>query len=105
MTDGGSPGEQEAARDLAVVVEEIASIGQLKDFLNGIRSQLNDKVAPPIYALTAMNYIFRQAKLYELFDKDNREVAREIWLALQQSGLHLRRPPLLFADDDPSTAT
>ncbi len=92
--DGGTP----------VVVEEIKSVSELKEFLLSIKNQLNEKIAPPIYALTAMNYIFNQEKVYDLFDNDNRELAREIWLALQQSGLHLRKPPLLFAEDDPSAA-
>lgn len=87
-----------------VTVEEIKSVSELKEFLLSIKNQLNEKVAPPIYALTAMNYIFNQEKVYDLFDNDNRELAREIWLALQQSGLHLRKPPLLFAEDDPSAA-
>lgn len=88
----------------SVVVEEIKSVGELKEFLLSIKSQLNEKTAPPIYALTAMNFVFNQAQIYELLDNDNRELAREIWLALQHSGLHLRKPPLLFTEDDPSAA-
>ncbi|NLF24452.1 MAG: hypothetical protein GX589_02180 [Deltaproteobacteria bacterium] len=72
----------------------------LRDFLLNIRDKMTEKSAAPIYALSALNYVMNSAEIYELLDNENKEIARDIWLRLKQSGLQLKDPPLLFAEGE-----
>lgn len=84
----------------ALNFEAIASKADLKAVLLNIRDKMEEELAAPIYALSAMNYIMTLPEIYTWLDNENKEVARDIWLRLRQSGLQLRNPPLLFAADE-----
>jgi len=73
---------------------------ELKTFLTSVRDQLFTSAAPPIHSVTALQYVFRLDNVYELFDKANKEIAKEIWVKLKQSGIQLKNPPILFAAED-----
>lgn len=82
----------------------MSSKAELKTFLCSIRDRLFANSAPPIHALSALQYVFKLPNVYELMDKANKEVAKEIWVKLKQSGIQLKNPPILFGADE-TTAT
>lgn len=83
----------------------IASKEDLKAFLVGIRDKMTDQSAAPIYAVSAMNFALNLPTIYTLLDNENKEIARDIWLRIKQSGMQLRNPPLLFQPEEDSLGT
>ena len=81
-------------------VTMISTKADLKTFLVNIRDKMTDKSAAPVYVLSAMNHILNLPDIYELLDKPNKEVARDIWLRLKQYGCQVATPPLLFGEDE-----
>lgn len=79
---------------------EISSKADLKTFLLNVRDKMAENAAPPIYAVSAVNHALQLPDIYNLLDNDNKEIARDIWLRLKQSGLQLRNPPMLFGADE-----
>ena len=75
---------------------DIKSAAEMKDFLRSVRDKMTDDIAPPIYALSAMNHVLNHEKIYPFLTDANKEIARDIWLRLKKSGMQLRNPPLLF---------
>ena len=82
----------------------ISSRKELKTFLTNVRDKISDEVAAPVYSMGAMNYVLNLPDIYSLLDSQNKEIARDIWLRLKQSGLELRNPPLLFSEDEEAIA-
>mgnify|MGYP001814373222 CR=1 FL=1 len=78
----------------------ITSKAELKSFLLSIRDKMTDETSPAIYSAIAMNHVLSLANIYDLLNKENKEIARDIWLRLKQAGLQLRNPPLLFTADE-----
>lgn len=72
----------------------------LKNFLLNIRDKMTEQVAAPIYAASAMNQVLNMPEVYDLLDKTNKEIARDIWLRLKQAGMQVRNPPMLFSADE-----
>ena len=83
---------------------QILSKADLKSFLMNVRDRMGEAIAAPIYVLSAMNFVLNQPGIYEWLDNENKEIARDIWLRLKQSGLQLRNPPLLFGSDEEDLA-
>lgn len=80
--------------------DSITSKADLKTFLLDVRDKMTEETAPPIYALGAINHVLNLPDVYTLLDNDNKELARDIWLRLKQSGFQVRNPPLLFGPDE-----
>jgi hypothetical protein len=80
--------------------QEIKTKAHLKAFLNNIRDRITDNGAAPIYAMSAMNHVMTLPAIYDLLDNENKEIARDIWLRIKQSGLQVRMPSLLFSADE-----
>lgn len=78
----------------------ITTKDELKSFLVTLRDKMTEQTAAPIYAISALNYVLNLPSIYTLLDNETKEIARDIWLRLKQSGAHLRNPPLLFGDDE-----
>ena len=78
----------------------ISSKAELKTFLTLVKERLDDETAAPIYVVTAMNYALNTADVYQYLDQENKELARDIWLRIVQSGLHVRVPGLLFSAEE-----
>lgn len=78
---------------------------ELKTFLLGIRDRMTDQSAAAIYAVSAINYALNLPTIYTLLDNENKEIARDIWLRIKQSGMQLRNPPLLFQPEEDSLGT
>lgn len=79
--------------------ENISSKTDLKNFLLNVRDKMAEEVAAPVYALSAINHVMTLPGIYNLLDNENKEIARDIWLRLKQSGMQLRNPPILFGTD------
>jgi hypothetical protein len=83
---------------------QIATKADLCAFITDVRDKLLKDEAAPIFAMAAMNQVMSLDAIYDLLDKENKEILQEIWVKLSQSGFHLRKPPLLFGDADGSVA-
>ena len=81
-------------------VAMITNKAELKNFLLSIKEKLGSHAAPPIHAVTAIQHVFNLPGIYELLDKSNRELAREIWIKLKHGGLQLKNPPMLFGAEE-----
>ena len=79
---------------------QIKTKADLKAFLQNIRDKMTEEVAAPLFAASAMNHVLNLENVYDLLGKENKEIARDIWLRLKQSGLQLRNPSLLFTADE-----
>ena len=83
----------------------ITSKAQLKEFLLNVRDKLADETAAPVFAMAALNYVMNLPEIYDLLSKENKELARDIWLRLKQAGLQLKTPPLLFGSEEEEVAS
>ena len=77
-------------------VGEISSESDLKAFLLNLRDKMVEQTAPPIFAASSMNQILTTPEVYSLLTDESKEVARDIWLRIRQSGFQISNPPLLF---------
>lgn len=83
----------------------ISSKTELKTFLNLIKERMDDESAAPIYVVSAMNYALNTPEIYDFLDQDNKELARDIWLRIVQTGLHVRVPSMLFSAEEEAAIT
>lgn len=88
------------AADAGAEYGTISTKADLRAFLQNIRDKMAEEVAPAIYVLGAMNHIMNLDEINAWLDNENKELARDIWLRLKQSGLVLRNPPLLFSPEE-----
>lgn len=79
---------------------QITSKSDLRAFITDVRDRVLKDDAAPIFAMSAMQQVMSLDSIYDLLDKENKEILQEIWVKLAQSGLHLRKPPLLFGDGE-----
>ena len=78
---------------------KISTAADLKTFLRALLDKMKEESAAPIYIVGAMNYVLNLPEIYQCLDNENRELARDVWLRLKQSGLQVRNPPLLFGGE------
>lgn len=78
----------------------LKTAGELKEYLLEIRDKLSEGTAPEILAVTAMKSILNNENIYNILDTENKEIARDIWLRIQQTGVQLQHPPLLFSAEE-----
>jgi IS30 family transposase len=81
-------------------IAQISSVTELRTFISEVRDRLLKDEAAPIFAMSAMQQVMSLDTIYELLDKQNKEILQEIWVKLSQSGFTLRKPPLLFTEGD-----
>ncbi|MCB0336579.1 MAG: hypothetical protein KDD62_09740 [Bdellovibrionales bacterium] len=79
---------------------DVTNKKDLKSFLLNVQDKMTDGTAAPVYALSAMNRIMTLPNIYDCLDKDNKELARDIWLRIKQAGFQIKNPPLLFSEDE-----
>lgn len=79
---------------------EVATKADLKTFLLNVRDKMAEGAAAGIYGLSAINFVLNLPAIGMLLDNDNKELARDIWLRIKQSGLQVRNPPMLFGEDE-----
>lgn len=100
-------GKKESAKEKAGKVavseaelfSEMTTPAEVKKFLTSLRDRMAEQTAAPIFAVSALNHLLNLPKIYQLLDNESKEVARDVWLRLKQSGLQLRNPPILFGDE------
>jgi hypothetical protein len=86
--------------DSTVTGRPIVTREELKAYAMEVRDRLLKEEAAPIFAMVAMQQVMSLDAIYELLDKEIKEILQEIWVRLSQSGFHLNKPPLLFGDSD-----
>ena len=86
--------------DAAIDLCKISNRAELKNFLIGIRDKMTEEQSSPIYSVVAMNHVMNTPELCDFMDDEIKEIARDIWLRIKQSGLQLRNPPMLFGTED-----
>jgi hypothetical protein len=82
------------------LANQIATRADLLAFVSDVRDKLLKDEAAPIFAMAAMQQVMTLETIYDLLDKEIKEILQEIWVKLSQSGFHLRKPPLLFGDGE-----
>ena len=96
---------EKTAPEAAESFGTISTKADLKKFLQDVRDKMTDGSAPPVYALTAMNYVLNLHDIYNFLSDQSKELARDIWLRLRQSGVKLKNPPLLFDPTEDTAVT
>ena len=76
--------------------EAISTKAELKTFLLSLKEKMDDESCPSIYGLSSINYVLNLTNIYEIFDNENKEIAKEIWLKLKQAGWHINDAPMIF---------
>jgi hypothetical protein len=84
--------------DGAALQAPITTTAELHDFSAAVLEKLLKGEAPPIYAMAAMQHIMSLDSIHGLLDTPTKEILQEIWVKVSQSGLQLKKPPLLFGD-------
>lgn len=79
---------------------ELQTSADLRTFLQSLRDKMGDDSAPAVYALSAVNHLLSLDNIYDILDNENKEIARDIWLRIKQSGFNVRNPPMLFGSDE-----
>jgi DNA polymerase IIIc chi subunit len=99
--------KEKAEKQETVAVESagISTAGELKSFLVSVRDKMVDRSAPPIYGLTALNYVLNLETVYTLLNDENKQLCREIWLRLKKAGFQLKNPPMLFGPEEDGLTT
>lgn len=95
---------KEAAAEVVKEVGRISNKAELRTFITDVHERLMKDQAAPIFAMSVMQQVMSLDNIYDLLDPQNKEILQEIWVKLSQSGLHLRRPPLLFGDGEAAAA-
>ena len=72
-------------------VGDILSESDLKSFLLNIRDKMAEQTAAPVYAVSALNQILISPELSKLLNEENKELSRDIWLRIKQSGFQLAK--------------
>jgi hypothetical protein len=80
--------------------EQLKDRKDLNAYLLRIKDRLTDKTLAPVHALSAMKWVLSQPNIYALLNADNKELARDVWLRVRQSGVQVKNPPLLFSADE-----
>jgi len=75
---------------------QIATKADLRTFITDVRDRLLKDQAAPIFAMSAMQQVMSLDSIYDLMDKDNKEILQEIWVKLHQSGLPLEEATASF---------
>lgn len=92
--------EQDAGGKESKELSKIGTKADLKAFITEVHDKMLKEQAAPIFAMSAMQQIMSLDNIYDLLDNQSKEILQEIWVKLQQSGFHLRKPPLLFGEGE-----
>jgi hypothetical protein len=93
-------GDRNGSANGATVEINLDTKAGLKQALLKIKERMADESAAPIFTLSVLNRIICDERIYQNLDQENRELAREIWISLKRSGLQIKTPTLLFAEDE-----
>jgi len=92
--------EQDTSGKEPKEISKLSTKADLKAFITEVHDKMLKEQAAPIFAMAAMQQIMSLDNIYDLLDSQSKEILQEIWVKLQQSGFHLRKPPILFGDGE-----
>ena len=78
---------------------EITTNAALKTFLQSLLDRMEDGQVAPIFAFSAINHLLSKSEFLPLFCTETKELARDIWLRVKQSGMQVRNPVFLFGTE------
>ena len=84
---------------LVATTDDITSADSLKIFLQSLLDRLEEDQVPPLFVFGVMNHLISSQRICSLFCADSKELARDIWLRIKQSGMQVRSPVFLFGAD------
>ncbi len=96
----GVAGEKNGSTAVSEPMGPLTSTQDLKTFLLALRDKMVEGQSAAIYAVSAMNHVLTLPKIGDYLDNENKELARDIWLRIKQSGMQLRNPPMLFSPEE-----
>lgn len=65
-------------------------------FLAQISEKVVNNSGSYFHSMLALNSLLRLSNAAEIFDQNLKEQAKDLWVKLKSTGLHLTDPPLLF---------
>lgn len=80
-----------------IAAGEVTTNAELKTFLQSLIDRMGEGQVATIFALSAINHLLSKQEIYSLFCPETKELARDIWLRIKQSGVQVRNPVFLFA--------
>jgi hypothetical protein len=86
------------------VIGEIANESDLRAFLLNVKDKMVEEVAAPVFVATMINNILSNPNIFSLLNNENKEIARDIWLRVKQSGFQVKSPPMLFGYEEANIA-
>ena len=95
----GTKSKVAGAVDGVVEGANLTTPAELKTFLTSILDRLKEDPTSSMYGVSAMRYALNLPEIYKLLDNENREIARDIWLRVKNSGFQVKNPPLLFPEE------
>lgn len=90
----------EKTQNVPEALDKLESKEDLKNFLLMVTRLMDENQAPPVYVLNLMNHLLTLPEAYELFDEENKELSRAIWLRMKQFGMQVKNPPMLFGQEE-----
>lgn len=79
--------------------EAISTNAELKAFLQSLLDRMEEGQLAAIFTFSAINHLISSQATCELFCSETKEMARDLWLRVKQSGLQIRSPVFLFGSD------
>lgn len=68
----------------------------VQEFLAQISEKVVKNPGSYFHCMLALNSLLRLSNAAEIFDQNLKEQAKDLWVKLKSTGLHLTDPPLLF---------
>jgi hypothetical protein len=87
-----------------IAAGEVTTNSELKIFLQSLLDRMGEGQVAPVFALSAINHLLSKQEIFTLFCPETKELARDIWLRIKQSGLQVRNPVFLFAAEAEASA-
>jgi hypothetical protein len=85
--------------ELGAASDDITTSESLTTFLQSLLDRLAEDQVPPLFVFSVMNHLISSQRICALFCADSKELARDIWLRIKQSGMQVRNPVFLFGTD------
>lgn len=69
---------------------------EISAYLSDIEKKLTETDTVATHSLVALNQLLRLPNAADLFDGENKERAKDLWIKLKGRGIQLTEPPLIF---------
>jgi hypothetical protein len=68
----------------------------VQSILDNVASKIVESNTPYMHSMLLLDHLLRSPNAHEIFDKDLKDQARDLWLKVKSTGLQLSDPPFLF---------